>query len=170
MEHNETLPISIPAGSSEDAGGGGGGAGGGDETNAAGKLVLATFLRSHSCYELLPKSAKVVVFDVDIPVRLAMFALVEHDVTAAPLWDPKGEGGERKEGPRRSQTCLANCKLRFPTELPWVALTFLPACRAPLRRPPDGDGFLGDFEAHSVQSGVCALFRQQPALQRESVA
>ena len=81
MEHNETLPISIPSGLSEATGAG--------SSHAEGKAILATFLSSHTCYELLPKSAKVVVFDVDIPVRLAMFALVEHDVTAAPLWDPK---------------------------------------------------------------------------------
>ncbi len=80
----ETRPISIPAGIARDDGGGGLGEIG------SGKALVATFLRAHSVYALLPKSAKVVVFDVDIPVRLAMFALVEHDVTAAPLWDPKG--------------------------------------------------------------------------------
>ncbi|CAN0510506.1 unnamed protein product, partial [Ectocarpus sp. 12 AP-2014] len=32
---------------------------------------------------------KVVVFDSSIPVQLAFYALVEHDMQAAPLWDSR---------------------------------------------------------------------------------
>eukprot|EP00948_MAST-09A_sp_MAST-9A-sp1_P003295 g3295.t1 len=53
-----------------------------------GKKLVETFLTSHSIYEILPMSAQVVVLDVDIPIKLAMFALIEHDLYAAPLWDP----------------------------------------------------------------------------------
>ena len=36
------------------------------------------FLRDWKSYDLIPESAKVLVFDVDIPMRLAFYALVEH--------------------------------------------------------------------------------------------
>ncbi|KAA0151606.1 hypothetical protein FNF29_04530 [Cafeteria roenbergensis] len=49
--------------------------------------LVAELLRSTTCYDALPHSGKVVVFDVGLPVRLAFFALVEHECTAAPLWD-----------------------------------------------------------------------------------
>ena len=45
------------------------------------------FLKSHSCYDFMPESGKVVVLDVRISVKLAFFALVEHELTYAPLWD-----------------------------------------------------------------------------------
>lgn len=48
---------------------------------------FASFLASTTCYDALPSSSKVVVFDVGVPLRLAFYALVENEVTAAPLWD-----------------------------------------------------------------------------------
>ena len=33
-------------------------------------------------------SSKVVVFDVRIPIKLALYALAEHGINTAPLWDP----------------------------------------------------------------------------------
>ncbi|CAM9467940.1 unnamed protein product [Chrysoparadoxa australica] len=53
----------------------------------AGKEKVNEFLASHSCYDLLTHSGKVVVFDASIPIQLAFYALVEHDMQAAPLWD-----------------------------------------------------------------------------------
>eukprot|EP00611_Tribonema_gayanum_P013973 TRINITY_DN2522_c0_g1_i1.p1 TRINITY_DN2522_c0_g1~~TRINITY_DN2522_c0_g1_i1.p1 ORF type:complete len:175 (-),score=44.92 TRINITY_DN2522_c0_g1_i1:149-673(-) len=53
----------------------------------AGKDRINEFLRSHACYDLLKQSGKVVVFDASIPIQLAFYALVEHDMQAAPLWD-----------------------------------------------------------------------------------
>ena len=38
-------------------------------------------------YQLLPRSGKVVVFGVDIPVKLAFYALTEHGIPVAPIWD-----------------------------------------------------------------------------------
>jgi CBS domain-containing protein len=61
-------------------------------TNAAevreeAKRVIADFLKSHTVYQLLPRSGKVVVFGVDIPVKLAFYALTEHGIPVAPIWD-----------------------------------------------------------------------------------
>ena len=53
-----------------------------------GRKVIQRFLKSHTCYDLIPRSGKVIVFDVDIPVKLAFYALVEHGVASAPLLDP----------------------------------------------------------------------------------
>ena len=44
----------------------------------AGRERINEFLRSHSCYDLLKSSGKVVVFDSSIPIQLAFYALVEH--------------------------------------------------------------------------------------------
>jgi len=54
-----------------------------------GKQAIGTFLDSQNCYSVLRNSGKVVVFDTRIPIQLAFYALVEHDMQAAPLWDPK---------------------------------------------------------------------------------
>ncbi|KAL9190974.1 hypothetical protein ACHAXT_000680 [Thalassiosira profunda] len=54
-----------------------------------GKQAIVSFLDSQTCYSVLRASGKVVVFDTRIPIQLAFYALVEHDMQAAPLWDPK---------------------------------------------------------------------------------
>jgi len=45
------------------------------------------FLESRSCFELIRPSGKVVVFETKIPIQLAFYALLEHEMMAAPLWD-----------------------------------------------------------------------------------
>lgn len=54
-----------------------------------GKQAIVSFLEAQTCYSVLRASGKVVVFDTRIPIQLAFYALVEHDMQAAPLWDPK---------------------------------------------------------------------------------
>mmetsp|Transcript_8225 Transcript_8225/g.12182 ORF Transcript_8225/g.12182 Transcript_8225/m.12182 type:complete len:385 (+) Transcript_8225:234-1388(+) len=54
----------------------------------AGKAAITQFLDEHNCFSVLRYSGKVVVFDTRIPIQLAFYALVEHDMQAAPLWDP----------------------------------------------------------------------------------
>jgi 5'-AMP-activated protein kinase regulatory gamma subunit len=44
-------------------------------------------MKAHRCYDLIPTSTKVVVFDTQLSVRKAFFALVYNGVRAAPLWD-----------------------------------------------------------------------------------
>ncbi|TOF72561.1 hypothetical protein CGJ15_27525, partial [Vibrio parahaemolyticus] len=41
----------------------------------------------HHTYDLIPISAKLVVFDTRLQVKKAFFALVYNGVRAAPLWD-----------------------------------------------------------------------------------
>ncbi|XP_055553172.1 LOW QUALITY PROTEIN: 5'-AMP-activated protein kinase subunit gamma-1 [Falco cherrug] len=46
-------------------------------------------MKSHRCYDLIPTSSKLVVFDTSLQVKKAFFALVTNGVRAAPLWDSK---------------------------------------------------------------------------------
>jgi len=48
---------------------------------------IADFLHNHTAYELIPESGKVVVLDMDLPVRQAFHALHEQGIASAPLWD-----------------------------------------------------------------------------------
>lgn len=51
--------------------------------------VYTQFMKSHRCYDIIPTSSKLVVFDVSLQVKKAFFALVANGVRAAPLWDSK---------------------------------------------------------------------------------
>ncbi|KAI0215520.1 5'-AMP-activated protein kinase subunit gamma-2 [Lamellibrachia satsuma] len=53
------------------------------------ELVFAKFMKAHKCYDLIPTSSKLVVFDTQLNVKKAFFALVYNGVRAAPLWDSK---------------------------------------------------------------------------------
>ncbi|XP_022645070.1 uncharacterized protein LOC111243559 isoform X2 [Varroa destructor] len=55
---------------------------GADET-----MLFVKFFRYYHCYDLIPLSAKLVVFDTQLLVKKAFFALVSNGVRAAPLWD-----------------------------------------------------------------------------------
>jgi len=51
--------------------------------------IYVKFFHYHKCYDLIPTSAKLVVFDTQLLVKKAFFALVYNGVRAAPLWDSK---------------------------------------------------------------------------------
>ena len=51
--------------------------------------IFVKFFQFHKCYDLIPTSAKLVVFDTELLVKKAFFALVYNGVRAAPLWDSK---------------------------------------------------------------------------------
>ncbi|CAK6434204.1 unnamed protein product [Pipistrellus nathusii] len=51
--------------------------------------VYMRFMRSHKCYDIVPTSSKLVVFDTTLQVKKAFFALVANGVRAAPLWESK---------------------------------------------------------------------------------
>lgn len=57
----------------------------GDDENQ----IFVKFFKFHKCYDLIPTSAKLVVFDTQLLVKKAFFALVHNGVRAAPLWDSK---------------------------------------------------------------------------------
>ncbi|ETE63423.1 5'-AMP-activated protein kinase subunit gamma-2, partial [Ophiophagus hannah] len=46
-------------------------------------------MKSHKCYDIVPTSSKLVVFDTTLQVKKAFFALVANGVRAAPLWESK---------------------------------------------------------------------------------
>jgi 5'-AMP-activated protein kinase regulatory gamma subunit len=47
------------------------------------------FMKSHTCYDIMPKSSKLVIFDTQLAVKKAFYALVYNGVRAAPVWDTK---------------------------------------------------------------------------------
>ncbi|XP_077407725.1 5'-AMP-activated protein kinase subunit gamma-1 isoform X2 [Vanacampus margaritifer] len=47
------------------------------------------FMKSHCCYDAIPTSCKLVIFDTKLQVQKAFFALVANSLRAAPLWDSK---------------------------------------------------------------------------------
>ncbi|NXI43335.1 AAKG3 kinase, partial [Galbula dea] len=51
--------------------------------------VYMHFMRSHCCYDAVPTSCKLVVFDISLEIKKAFLALVANGVRAAPLWDSK---------------------------------------------------------------------------------
>uniref|UniRef100_A0A8C2WZM9 Protein kinase, AMP-activated, gamma 3a non-catalytic subunit n=1 Tax=Cyclopterus lumpus TaxID=8103 RepID=A0A8C2WZM9_CYCLU len=51
--------------------------------------VYMNFMKSHSCYDAIPTSCKLVIFDTKLQVRKAFYALVANGLRAAPLWDSK---------------------------------------------------------------------------------
>ncbi|KAJ6694332.1 hypothetical protein OIU85_005054 [Salix viminalis] len=48
---------------------------------------ISAFLSSHTAYELLPESGKVIALDVTLPVKQAFHILYEQGIPVAPLWD-----------------------------------------------------------------------------------
>nr|XP_014338266.1 PREDICTED: 5'-AMP-activated protein kinase subunit gamma-2 [Bos mutus] len=59
------------------------------ETEDSESGVYMRFMRSHKCYDIVPTSSKLVVFDTTLQVKKAFFALVANGVRAAPLWESK---------------------------------------------------------------------------------
>jgi CBS domain-containing protein len=49
--------------------------------------VYGLFMKEHKCYDLIPTSSKLVVFDTKLSVKKAFYALVANGLRAAPLWD-----------------------------------------------------------------------------------
>ncbi|XP_051982913.1 5'-AMP-activated protein kinase subunit gamma-1 isoform X1 [Xyrauchen texanus] len=47
------------------------------------------FIKKHCCYDAIPTSCKLVIFDTTLQVKKAFFALVANGLRAAPLWDNK---------------------------------------------------------------------------------
>lgn len=53
--------------------------------------IYGKFMKAHNCYDLIPMSSKLLVFDTKLLVKKAFFALVYNNVRAAPLWDSVSE-------------------------------------------------------------------------------
>uniref|UniRef100_A0A668AR52 Protein kinase, AMP-activated, gamma 3a non-catalytic subunit n=1 Tax=Myripristis murdjan TaxID=586833 RepID=A0A668AR52_9TELE len=51
--------------------------------------VYMNFMKNHCCYDAIPTSCKLVIFDTTLQVKKAFFALVANGLRAAPLWDNK---------------------------------------------------------------------------------
>ncbi|XP_047740796.1 5'-AMP-activated protein kinase subunit gamma-1 isoform X2 [Hyalella azteca] len=49
--------------------------------------ILMKFFQLHRSHDLIPTSAKLVIFDTSLQVKKAFYALVHNGVRAAPLWD-----------------------------------------------------------------------------------
>jgi len=57
------------------------------ESEMANINSFGDFMRLHDCYDLIPNSSKIVIFDTRLPVKKAFFALVANGLRAAPLWN-----------------------------------------------------------------------------------
>ncbi|CAI7994415.1 5'-AMP-activated protein kinase subunit gamma-1 [Geodia barretti] len=57
------------------------------EPTVATEDMCAEWMSANSCYDLIPPSSKIVVFDTRLRVKKAFFALVTNGIRAAPLWD-----------------------------------------------------------------------------------
>jgi len=60
-----------------------------DETFVSDDEIYTHFMTNHTCYDIMPKSSKLVIFDTQLAVKKAFYALVYNGVRAAPLWDTK---------------------------------------------------------------------------------
>ena len=58
-----------------------------NSTNSVGEGLFASFMKSHTCYDIILDSTKLVVLDTRLRVKKAFFALVDDGVRSAPLWD-----------------------------------------------------------------------------------
>uniref|UniRef100_A0A668AI24 Protein kinase, AMP-activated, gamma 3a non-catalytic subunit n=1 Tax=Myripristis murdjan TaxID=586833 RepID=A0A668AI24_9TELE len=58
-------------------------------TTKADATVYMNFMKNHCCYDAIPTSCKLVIFDTTLQVKKAFFALVANGLRAAPLWDNK---------------------------------------------------------------------------------
>ncbi|KAM3584899.1 uncharacterized protein V6R79_002042 [Siganus canaliculatus] len=59
------------------------------QSQEADATVYMNFMKSHCCYDAIPTSCKLVIFDTTLQVKKAFFALVANGLRAAPLWDSK---------------------------------------------------------------------------------
>ena len=50
----------------------------GEVVRRTGRVAIADFFRSKTLYDVQRQSGKVVVFDTNIPIQLAFYALLEH--------------------------------------------------------------------------------------------
>lgn len=48
---------------------------------------IANFFKCYTCYDCIPKSAKLVILDTKLMVKKAFYAMVDTGVRACPLWD-----------------------------------------------------------------------------------
>lgn len=53
----------------------------------ASRQRINDFLTSHTVYEILPDSGKVVALDISLPIKQAFHVLYEQGIPVAPLWD-----------------------------------------------------------------------------------
>uniref|UniRef100_A0A3P8WRX8 Protein kinase, AMP-activated, gamma 2 non-catalytic subunit b n=1 Tax=Cynoglossus semilaevis TaxID=244447 RepID=A0A3P8WRX8_CYNSE len=69
--------------------------------------IYTRFMKSHKCYDIVPTSSKLVVFDTALQVKKAFFALVANGVRAAPLWDTEKQSFVGKNDRTFSRTLFS---------------------------------------------------------------
>jgi len=53
----------------------------------AGQALYGGYLQQVKCFSMMPQSGKIVVFDTQLLVKKAFYALVQNGMRSAPLWD-----------------------------------------------------------------------------------
>eukprot|EP00123_Amoebidium_parasiticum_P012323 comp21280_c0_seq1/m.29044 comp21280_c0_seq1/g.29044 ORF comp21280_c0_seq1/g.29044 comp21280_c0_seq1/m.29044 type:complete len:352 (-) comp21280_c0_seq1:83-1138(-) len=56
---------------------------------ADGRKAYCEYLNRYTCYHLIPQSSKMIVFDTNLLVKKAFFALLQNGIRSAPVWDHK---------------------------------------------------------------------------------
>ncbi|GCB78619.1 hypothetical protein scyTo_0019439 [Scyliorhinus torazame] len=80
-----------------------------DEAEESDSDIYMRFMKSHKCYDIVPTSSKLVVFDTSLQVKKAFFALVANGVRAAPLWETKKQSFvENRTCKRKSRRKICN--------------------------------------------------------------
>ncbi|KJE89943.1 protein kinase [Capsaspora owczarzaki ATCC 30864] len=52
-----------------------------------GRKLYTAIMKQHTCYDLVPDSGKIIVFEVNLLVRKAFYALLQNGLRSAPIWD-----------------------------------------------------------------------------------
>jgi 5'-AMP-activated protein kinase regulatory gamma subunit len=53
------------------------------------RVLVRKLISKYTCYDLIPESGKIVIFDERLPIKHAFFALVQNDIKCAPVWSPR---------------------------------------------------------------------------------
>jgi len=49
------------------------------------RVLVRELMSKYTCYDLIPESGKIVIFDERLPIKHAFFALVQNDIKCAPV-------------------------------------------------------------------------------------
>lgn len=59
----------------------------GNTCNSRERKKVQQFLSQYKCYDLIPVSNKMIIFDKKLQVKKAFFALLQNGIRSAPVWD-----------------------------------------------------------------------------------
>lgn len=129
------------------------------------RRVYTDFLKAITCYDMMPTSVKIVVFDTQLGVKKAFYALVQNGIRSAPLWDSKRQqfvgmltitGGRGLGSPQAQSWKLWAAGRSSHRAAPrrWLPLDFINILRQYYVSPLVA---MGELEEHRIQTWRGAL-------------